>query len=286
LESSPNLSPTGLALVKPPGADARGSALSAGHSLRRRVRYGPVELDPVTLDGALEVIERLVASRQGGAVFTANIDHVVKAARQADFREAYGRADLVLCDGQPLVWLSPLVGQRVPEKVSGSDLLLPLLKRAAARGFRVFLLGGAPGVVTAGAERLRSELGVDVVGWDDSVIGLTASADDDRIADRIREARPDLVLAFLGAPKSELFSDRVRDRIRPAVVVNLGASLDFYLGRVRRAPRWMQRAGVEWLYRLLQEPRRLARRYLVDDVQFLPLLWRTIWEERSARRRR
>jgi len=249
---------------------------------QERVRIGRVALDPLTMDEALAAIERLVLRREGGAVFTPNVDHVVVADRRRDFGDAYARAELVLCDGQPLVWASRLLGRRIPEKVSGSDLFLPLMSLAAARGFRVFLLGAGPGVAEEGARRLERELGVTIAGWDASRIGTAPSPDDDRVVERIVGTRPDLVAAFLGAPKSELWSDRTRARIRPAVVVNLGASLDFYLGRVRRAPRWMRRAGLEWFYRLAQEPRRLARRYLLDDPRFLAILLRTVRDRRRG----
>jgi N-acetylglucosaminyldiphosphoundecaprenol N-acetyl-beta-D-mannosaminyltransferase len=251
-----------------------------------RVRFGAIWIDAVTAAGALEAIDALVARREGGAVFTPNVDHVVLADRDERLRAAYARADLSLCDGQPLRWTSPLLGLRLPEKVSGSDLFLPLMRHAARRRWRVYLLGGAPGVADAAGERLAREEGVEVVGVSAAEVGIDPLADEAEVAARVAAARPDLVAVCLGAPKGELWVDRVRERLRPAVAVQLGASMDFYVGRARRAPRWMQRAGLEWAHRLAREPRRLARRYLLQDPAFAIILLRTMLEPESARVRR
>ena len=241
-----------------------------------RVRFGSLLVDAVRFDEALLRIEGLVDAKKGGVVFTPNVDHVVVAEREPRLRAAYARCELSLADGQPLVWTSPLLGLRLPEKVSGSDVLRPVFALAARRKYRVYLLGGADGVAEAAAARLKEEYGLEVCGLDAPRIGLVPAQDEAAVVERIRAARPDLLLVFLGAPKAEVFLDRVRDSLGPVVSVSLGASLDFYVGRVRRAPRWMQRVGLEWLYRLLQEPRRLAKRYLVDDVYFLVILVRTL----------
>jgi N-acetylglucosaminyldiphosphoundecaprenol N-acetyl-beta-D-mannosaminyltransferase len=248
-----------------------------------RVRFGRIWVDAVGLEDALVSIERLVHARRGGAVFTPNVDHIVLASRHPAFRAAYARADLSLCDGQPLFWASRLLGHPLPEKVSGADLFLPVVRLAALRGWRVFLLGGAPGVAAEAAVRLKRELGVTIVGVASPAVGLVPSFDEkDEIA-RIAAARPHLVIVCLGAPKGELWIERARDRLGPAVSIQLGASLDFFLGRVRRAPRWMQRVGLEWLFRLCQEPRRLARRYLLQDPAFLWVLARTLGAPRATR---
>jgi N-acetylglucosaminyldiphosphoundecaprenol N-acetyl-beta-D-mannosaminyltransferase len=241
-----------------------------------RVRFGRLLVDAVRFDEALFRIEGMVDSKKGGVVFTPNVDHVVVAEREPRLAAAYARCELSLADGQPLVWTSPLLGLRLPEKVSGSDVLRPLFALAARRNYRVYLLGAADGVAEASAARLKEEYGLSVCGLDAPRIGLAPAPDEEAVVERIRAAKPDVLLVFLGAPKAEVFLDRVRDRLGPVVSVSLGASLDFYVGRVRRAPRWMQRMGLEWLYRLLQEPRRLAKRYLVDDVYFLAILLRTL----------
>jgi N-acetylglucosaminyldiphosphoundecaprenol N-acetyl-beta-D-mannosaminyltransferase len=245
---------------------------------------GQIWIDSVDFPEALGHICWMVESGQGGSVFTPNVDHVVTAETDARFREAYAATSLSLADGKPLLWASRLLGSPLPAKVSGSDLVWPLMEQAAARRWRVYLLGGAPGVAAEAAEVLRRDLGVIVVGVDASRVSLEPPADGvDPVADRVRAAHPDLLLVALGAPKQELWIHRNRERIGPAVALGIGASLDFVAGRVRRAPRWMSEAGLEWTFRLAQEPRRMAVRYLWKDPRFLLILAREIAGPRARR---
>jgi N-acetylglucosaminyldiphosphoundecaprenol N-acetyl-beta-D-mannosaminyltransferase len=251
--------------------------------VRRQVRLGQLWIDAVSFDGALAVIDELVRAGRGGSVFTPNVDHLVTAQDHAAFREAYATASLSLADGQPLIWASRLLGTPLPEKVSGSDLVWPLLERAGRAGWRVYLLGGSPGVAAAAAERIRRELGVNVVGVDDSRVSLEGGEGPDPIAERIRAAAPQVVLVALGAPKQELWIRRNLPQVGHAVLLGVGASLDFVAGRVRRAPRWVSRAGLEWLWRLAREPRRLAHRYLVRGLRFIPIVVHTGRTARAER---
>ena len=256
---------------------------SGDSKLRTRIRFGELWVDSLTFFEALDEIEALVVAGRGGSVFTPNVDHVVNVDANPSFREAYASASLSLADGQPLVWTSRLLGAQLPEKISGSDLLLPLMERAAARRWRVHLLGGGPGVAEKAAEVLTRQLGVTIVGCDAPMVSLEPDpAGDVALIERIRGTRPHLLLVALGAPKQELWLHRVGPRIRPAVGIGVGAALDFVAG-ARRAPRWMSHAGLEWLFRLLQEPRRLGRRYLLDDPKFLLILCRTLRLPRALR---
>jgi N-acetylglucosaminyldiphosphoundecaprenol N-acetyl-beta-D-mannosaminyltransferase len=240
-----------------------------------RVRIGHIDVDRVTFRQALDTIEDLVSRGEGGAVFTPNVDHVVKAEQNHAFRRAYAGATLSLADGMPLLWASRLLGSPLPEKVSGSDLILPLARLAGLKRWRVYLLGGSSGVAEEVGKRLEREHGVHIVGTDSPIIQPDGSAADaEQILARLRAARPDLILVAFGAPKQELWIDGFAREIRPAVAIGVGGSLDFVAGRVRRAPRWMSRAGLEWLFRLVQEPQRLWRRYLVDDVAFIGIVAR------------
>jgi len=211
------------------------------------------------------------------------VDHVVKADKNEAFRRAYADASLSLADGMPLVWVGRLLGCPLPERVAGSDLLMPLLELAARRRWRVYLLGGAPGVAEEVSHLLTEEMGVSVVGWDDSRISDDGSDSSGGSVTRAAAVRPDLVLVGLGPPKQELWIQRARHALGPAVSLGVGASLDFLAGRFQRAPRWMARIGFEWAYRLAQEPRRLWRRYLVDDPRFAWIVLRTWLAPRSGR---
>jgi N-acetylglucosaminyldiphosphoundecaprenol N-acetyl-beta-D-mannosaminyltransferase len=250
---------------------------------RRRLRIGTLWIDALSFAEALREIEILVDRREGGAVYTPNVDHVVKAETNEAFRRAYEHASLSLADGMPLVWASGLLGCALPERVAGSDLLVPVLELAARRHWRVYLLGGAPGVAEATATRLVRDFGVCVVGWDDCSIKIDGSDVKGDSVKRAKDARPDLVLVGLGPPKQELWIDRAADAVRPAVAFGIGAGLDFLAGRYKRAPRWMARVGLEWAFRLLQEPRRLWRRYLVEGPRFARVVIHTWRSPRSER---
>lgn len=242
---------------------------------RTAVRIGALTVDTVTFDQALDRIARLVARGRGGAVFTPNVDHVVKAETHVAFREAYERADLCLADGMPILWAARLLGSPLPEKVSGSDFVLPLVRLAASRGWRVYLLGAAPGVAEEAGARMTREIGVEIVGTASPTVGLDGSCEQpEQVVREIVEARPDLVLVAFGAPKQELWIDRFGEQIAPAVAMGVGGTLDFIVGRTRRAPAWMSQAGLEWLFRLAQEPRRMWRRYLVEDPRFVAVVAR------------
>jgi len=224
--------------------------------------------------GALAAIEELVSSGRGGLVVTPNVDHLVKGEDNAAFREAYAGADLSLADGMPLVWLARLVGSPLPGRIAGSDLTLPLMRLAARRAWRVYLLGGAPGVAERAAQELRRSMGVNIVGWDSPMVRVDGSDDTGAVA-RAAAARPDVVILALGAPKQELWFERARASLPGAVGFGLGGSLDFVIGRHKKAPGWVAASGLEWLYRLSQEPGRLWRRYLVEGPRFLGIAWRT-----------
>jgi N-acetylglucosaminyldiphosphoundecaprenol N-acetyl-beta-D-mannosaminyltransferase len=264
-----------MSQATPSGANPR------GHS-RLGLYYGKVWVDALTFGGALDAFEELVRAGRGGRVYTPNIDHVVLAEHDARFAEAYARADLSLADGMPLVALSRVRSVRLPEKVSGSDLMLPLMDRSAARGWRVYLLGGMDGVADTAARRLSERFPtLEIVGRDPARIDLAASPAE-RAAEvaRIHATRPDVVLVALGAPKQEIWIDDVAARLAPAVLIGVGASLDFLAGTAVRAPRWMSRVGLEWLHRLGKDPKRMVQRYLVRDAEFPAILARQFLRER------
>ena len=230
-------------------------------------------------------IEAMITSGEGGSVFTPNVNHVVLVDEDDRLRRAYENVSLSIADGMPIVWSSRLLGVPVPEKVSGSDLVMPLLERASAKGFRVYLLGGADGVGARAADRIRERL-PDLVfcGMSSPRVSVT-DGPETRAAQvaAIQETKPDIVLVAFGAPKQEVWIDDAVEALRPAVLLGIGASLDFIAGVSRRSPPWMSRMGLEWLYRLGTEPRRLWRRYLLRDPKFLAILAKTALQARRGR---
>ncbi|MBK7857952.1 MAG: WecB/TagA/CpsF family glycosyltransferase [Archangiaceae bacterium] len=249
---------------------------------RPRLHLGKVPIDVVDFAEAIDAIDRLIQSRTGGFVLTPNVDHVVGVEKNPAFEHAYSRASLSLADGMPLVWASKLLGQPLPERVSGSDVCGPLLERAGQKGWRVYLFGAGPGVAQKAAEVVKERWGTNVVGVDNPMVDPNDASQVDRIAAQLAATRPDLILVALGAPKQEILIDRMAERLKPAVLLGIGASLDFIAGTVKRAPVFMQRAGLEWAYRLSQEPGRLWRRYLVEDPKFVAILLRTLREKRRS----
>jgi N-acetylglucosaminyldiphosphoundecaprenol N-acetyl-beta-D-mannosaminyltransferase len=268
-----------------PGARHSDVGPPARRSFGRRLHLGRLRIDEVTFAQALDAIAAMIADGSGGAVFTPNVDHVVLVEHDDAFRRAYEAADLTLADGMPIVWASRLLGTPLPEKISGSDLALPLMQRAEREGWRVFLLGGAPGVGSKAAERLVVRFPrIAIVGTDAPRIDMTAPAvSRAEVIQRVRESKADLVLVAFGAPKQELWIAEAAPHLRPAVLIGVGASIDFIAGTARRAPVWMSASGLEWLYRFAQEPQRLWRRYLLRDPEFLLIVLRELRRTRRGR---
>jgi N-acetylglucosaminyldiphosphoundecaprenol N-acetyl-beta-D-mannosaminyltransferase len=257
------------------------SRTPAADGMRKGLFYGRIWVDALTFDEALDAFVALVAAKRGGRVYTPNVDHVVLAEHDTRFAEAYARADLSFADGMPLVALSRFRSVRLPEKVSGSDFMLPLMERAATHGWRVYLLGGMDGVADTAAKRLIERYpGLQIVGRDPAHINLAAPPAQ-RAAEiaRIAETKPDVVLVALGAPKQEIWIDDVAAALAPAVLIGVGASLDFLAGTAVRAPQWMSKVGLEWLHRLGKDPRRMVQRYLVRDAEFPAILARQFVRE-------
>ncbi len=249
-----------------------------------RIRLGELWIDAVTFAGALREIERLVGALHGGVVFTPNVDHLVIAAHDESFRRAYASADLVVADGTPVLWAARLGGTPLPEKISGSDLVAPIARASAARGWRVYIVGGAPGVAARAAERLHHAHGVNIVGTDSPAVSAAGVADDEAaVIVRIRAADPHVLLVAFGSPKQELWIGRVAASLAPAVILAVGAGIDFAAGVQVRAPRWISRIGLEWAFRLVREPRRLWRRYLVDDAAIVVVVLRMLRIPRAER---
>jgi N-acetylglucosaminyldiphosphoundecaprenol N-acetyl-beta-D-mannosaminyltransferase len=253
--------------------DSSPGARSGAAAHGKRVRVGALELDSLERTQAIDAIVELVRAGRGGTVFTPNVDHIVQAEHDLAFRDAYSRASLSLVDGTPVLWAARLLGTPLPEKLSGSDLFEPLLERAARDRLRVVLLGGGPGVAELAAKNLRETLPeLEIVDTLSPRLGLSATDEEHACVDRLKRAGADLIFVCLGAPKQELFSDRNRDELAPAVLVGFGAAVDFAAGTVPRAPAWMSRAGLEWAFRLGREPRRLAARYLLRDPEFFKIV--------------
>ncbi len=232
-----------------------------------------VPFDNLTLAEAVRRISAMIAERRPHYVATANVDFLVQARGDVELRRILLEADLVLCDGTPLVWASRWLGNPLRERVAGSDLVPALVREAAEKGHRLFLLGAGAGVAAGAAERLHEQHpSLIICGHYSPPFSGLLEMDHEEAASRIREARPDVLLVSFGCPKQEKWIAMHYRSLGVPVVIGVGASLDFLANRVRRAPPWMRRSGLEWGYRLLQEPRRLFRRYANDLARFAPAI--------------
>jgi N-acetylglucosaminyldiphosphoundecaprenol N-acetyl-beta-D-mannosaminyltransferase len=251
----------------------------------KKVRFGTIHADHLSFDDALAHMTQLIESKAGGFVVTPNVDHVCLAHGDARLREVYAQAALSLVDGMPLLWLAKALGHPLPQKISGSDLIRPLSALAAKKGWRVYFLGGMPGVAQKAADILQKEYpGLQVAGCDAPPLGFEKDKKQTQeLLNRIRIAEPHLILVALGCPKQEYWmADHVRS-YNPALAVGIGASLDFVAGIVKRSPAWVSSMGLEWVYRLAQEPRRMASRYLVRDRAIIGIAIKSLFSDKKNR---
>lgn len=224
-----------------------------------------VPFDCVTMQDAVRLIEEMVESRRPHFLATANVDFVVQALEDDELRRILFDANLVVCDGTPLVWASRWLGNQLPERVAGSDLVPLLLRLAAKKNYGIYFLGGKPEVTARAIENIKRDYpGARVAGSDSPPFAPLHEMDHEAIASRIREAKPDILLVSFGCPKQEKWIAMKYRSLGVPVSIGVGATIDFLAGEMSRAPMWMRKAGLEWLFRLLQEPRRLFKRYVKD----------------------
>jgi N-acetylglucosaminyldiphosphoundecaprenol N-acetyl-beta-D-mannosaminyltransferase len=248
------------------------------------VDFGPIHADAVSLGDAVDIIAERAASGEGGFVLTPNVDHLSISLRNPEFADAYRRCFLSLADGMPLVLISRLLRLPLRHKVSGSDLFEPLMARCAGEGLPVFFLGATSATCEAATQRLSATYpAIRVTGYDSSVFDLNVDADHAvAVLRRARDAGTRLIVVCL-PPIKQLMLSRFENEYRPAVGIGAGSALSFYVGEVRRAPRWMSQNGLEWLHRLAQEPRRLWRRYLLEAAPVLPVFARMVLARLAGR---
>lgn len=236
------------------------------------VEIAGVRIDALDMDGAVSRIRQALRTRKFMQVATVNLDFLVRAQTNVELRKTFQRSELNLPDGTPVVWLGRLLGRRMPGRVAGADLVPILAREAADVGASVFLLGGEHGVARQAGDRLLAENpSLQIAGWLEPPRASLDDMDHDSILAAIGAARPDILLVALGNPKQDLWIDRHRDRLPVTVAIGVGCVFEILAGRHHRAPEWMQSAGLEWLHRLREEPRRLLRRYSAD-LSWLPVL--------------
>lgn len=238
-----------------------------------RMKFMNTEIDNLTMDEALGEVDRLIREKRCAYVVTPNVDHIVQLETNEELQAVYRDASLILTDGKPLLWIAKWYGTPIKEKLSGSDLFPKLCELAARQGYKMYFLGAAEGVAAKAADNLKKRFeGLEVVGTYSPPYGFEKNqAELDKITALIQEAQPDILVVGLGCPKQEKFMYYHCKNLGVPVSFGLGASLDFEAGNIKRAPKWMSEHGLEWLYRIFQDPKRLAKRYLVDDLKIARL---------------
>lgn len=248
--------------------------------MRARVSVAGADFDLLTHAELIDCVAAAIRRDHGGTIVTPNIDICHRISKDATSRGFLTSASFVVPDGMPLLWASRLAGHRLVERITGSDLIYSLSRAAAANGWPIYLIGGVQAedgrlsAATLAGDRLMSKYaGLEVVGTYAPAARFNAMADDiDVLCKELAEAEPKIVFVGLGFPKQERLIARLIPHLPQAWFVGCGAAVLYAAGELRRAPAWMQRSGLEWVFRLVSEPRRLAGRYLRRDLPFAAML--------------
>jgi N-acetylglucosaminyldiphosphoundecaprenol N-acetyl-beta-D-mannosaminyltransferase len=258
-------------------APEQGNVSGRSRAPRLPIAMLGVAFDNLTLRETVGRIEEMIASHRSHYVVTANVDFLAVARRDVELQHILLNAHLVLCDGTPLVWASRLFGNPLPERVAGADVVPELIRVAAEKHYRLFFLGATEEANAQAITQLLARFpGLEISHYSPPFRSLL-EMDNAEIIRRIRAAKPDLLLVAFGCPKAEKWVARHYPELGVPVAIGVGATIDFLAGRVKRAPLWMQHGGVEWIYRLSQEPRRLFKRYVTDLWFFGGAMVRQCW---------
>lgn len=230
----------------------------------------------VDMNEAISEIEKMIQSSRKSYVVAINVDVVIKIEEDSYLKEIVDKADMVLVDGKPLIWISKIHKSPIKAKISGSDLVPELCEVAAKKGYSIFILGGKEGIAKKARDKMEEKLpNIKIVGTYSPPFGFEKDEEElKKINSLISEAKPDLLITCFGCPKQEKFIYENIDKYDAKVSICAGATVDFLAGNVKRAPKWMSEHGLEWFYRFLQESKRLFKRYFVDDVKILKLIWK------------
>ncbi|WP_419006413.1 WecB/TagA/CpsF family glycosyltransferase [Holdemanella porci] len=236
-----------------------------------RIKFMNTNIDNLTMTETLNEIDKLIQKKNCSYVVTPNVDHIVRLEKDVELQKVYKNASLILTDGKPLIWISKWYKTPIKEKISGSDLFPKVCELAANKNYTMYLLGAAEGVADTAAKNLMKKYpGLNVVGTYSPPFGFEKNEQEmNKIKTQIQEVHPDILIVGLGCPKQEKFMYYHCKELGVPISFGLGASIDFEAGNIKRAPKWMSNHGLEWLYRFSKEPKRLFKRYFVDDLKII-----------------
>jgi N-acetylglucosaminyldiphosphoundecaprenol N-acetyl-beta-D-mannosaminyltransferase len=249
--------------------------------MSERITLMGCSIDNLSMEETLQTIEGFIHTGKPHQHVVVNVDKLVKASRDPELRQIINDCALVNVDGMPVVWASRLLGKPLKERVAGVDLFEALMRRAGEKGWRVFLLGAKEEVVSKVAATYQHKYPQLVLaGYRNGY--WKGEVEEAQVVEQIRDARPDLLFVAISSPKKEQFLGRWQAEMKIPFAMGVGGTFDVAIGHVKRAPVWMQKSGLEWFYRFLQEPRRMFRRYFIEDMAFV---WLFIKEAASGRRK-
>lgn len=238
--------------------------------MNERITLMGCSIDNLTMEETLQTVEGFILTGRPHQHVVVNVDKLVKASRDPELRRIINDCALVNVDGMPVVWASRLLGRPLKERVAGCDLFEALMRRAGEKGWRVFLLGAREEVVSKVASTYRHKYpNLVLAGYRNGY--WKGEAEEAEVVEQIRAARPDLLFVAISSPKKEQFLGRWQAEMKVPFAMGVGGTFDVAIGHLKRAPLWMQKSGLEWFYRFLQEPRRMFRRYFIEDMAFIRL---------------
>lgn len=241
-----------------------------------RIKFMNTYIDNLTADEAVKYIEKCIQDRKIGHVITPNVDQIIRIEKDNYFKEICDNAELLLVDGHPLMWIAKYYKKPFKEKICGSDLVPKLCEVAAKKGYSVFFLGAAPGVAEKAAENLIKEYPeLNVAGTYSPPLGFENDKDEiKKINDILLKSKADMLFVGMGVPKQDIFIYENKDNYKIPMSFSIGGAIDFIAGKQKRAPKWISNIGMEWFYRLVNDPRRMFKRYIVDDMRIFKLVWK------------
>ena len=250
-----------------------------------RVKFMNTYIDNVTKKEAIEHIEKCIHERKISHIVTPNVDQVVRMEKDKYFREICNNAELLLVDGTPLMWMGKWYKTPFKEKICGSDLMPELCEVAAKKGYKIFLLGAAPGVADLAAQKLKEKNpDLIVAGIYSPPIGLEKDEKEiEHINQILLESNADMLFVGMGVPKQDIFIYENMHKYKIPTSYSFGGTIDFIAGKQKRAPKWINKIGMEWFYRFLCNPKRLFKRYFIDDMKIIGLYFKYKKDSKSKK---
>jgi N-acetylglucosaminyldiphosphoundecaprenol N-acetyl-beta-D-mannosaminyltransferase len=267
--------------VQPDPQGAAEHVLPAAKIPTRQILGSPIAI--TDYEGAMDVMDAMVESGIRGYVCAVAVHALTVGYEDPEMRVALRDATLVLPDGMPVVWAAKLLGEKLDDRVYGPELMRRYNARCAEKGHRVWLYGGRDqgSLVQLALNLRRRNPGINIVGGYSPPFRPMTAEEEDALINEINQAQPDVLWVGIGVPKQELWMARMRERLDVPVICAVGAAFDFHAGRISQAPTWMQERGLEWIYRIAQEPRRLLPRYLYFNPRFILAFARQYLSERT-----